>query len=533
VDGAAVGPGELAVRLRGWRLAAALSQEELAARAGLTAKAIGALERGERRRPYPHTVRALAEALALDEEDRAALAAAAAGAGTEHRPALPARIPDPGPGPGTSDAEPLPVPPAPLVGRQLEHDRAVAELRSGQFRLLTLTGPGGVGKTRLALEVARTLAGDFPGAVTVVELAPVPEARLVLPTVARAVGGLQLSGPAVTTLAAALGARRQLLLLDNLEHVLDVAGELAELLARCSGLHVLATSRAALRIRAEHAVPLDPLPVPATDDVADVAASPAVQVFLDRAVAAGSTVPLDRATAADVAAICRRLDGLPLALELAAAHARYLTPSALLSHLDRAVGSPRSRDLPARQRTVRATLDWSHGLLTHQEQVLLRRLSVLPGSFSLPAAVAVGGDDVDVLTALAGLVEQSLLAPSRAPSPGTARWSPSGSTRPRAWPSPAAAIWPPTVPPPSSPRWPRARTRDSADPTRPPGSIASPPSTPISARRWRVWSTPAASGRPPGWAPPPGSTGRCAATPRRASPGWSTWPTPRGPASRR
>ncbi|HSK55985.1 MAG TPA: helix-turn-helix domain-containing protein [Jiangellales bacterium] len=404
MDDTAAGPGELAVRLRRWRLAAALSQEELAARAGLTAKAIGALERGERRRPYPHTVRALADSLGLDEDDRAALAAAAAGSTVDTLRL--AQAPDP---------QPLPVPPAPLVGRQQEHDRAVAELRSGRVRLLTLTGPGGVGKTRLALEVARTMAGAFPRAVTVVELAPVPEWPLVLPTVARVMGGQHRAGPAVDSLAAALGARRHLLVLDNLEHVLDVAGNLADLLTRCPGLHVLATSRAALRVRAEHAVPLDPLPVPTDDDVAAVAASPAVQVFLDRAAAAGGTVVLDPGTAADVAAICRRLDGLPLALELAAAHARFLTPSALLGHLDQAVGSSRSRDLPARQRTVRATLDWSHGLLTHDEQVLLRRLSVLPGSFSLPAAVAVGGDDIDVLTSLSGLVEQSLLAPEPGP----------------------------------------------------------------------------------------------------------------------
>jgi predicted ATPase len=283
-------------------------------------------------------------------------------------------------------------------------------LRSGATRLLTLTGPGGVGKTSLALDVARILAAEFPDGVAVVELAPVREARLVLPTVARALGARQLAPPLGDSLAAVVGARRQLVVLDNVEHVLDAAADVADLLARCPELVVLATSRAALRVRAERDRPLDPLPVPAGADVATVAASPAARVFLDRARAAGREVPLTGATAADVAAICRRLDGLPLALELAAAHARFLSPAALLTRLDQAVASPRSRDLPERQRTVRATLDWSHDLLTLDEQVLLRRLAVFSGGFPLEAAQEVAGDGGDVVPALGGLVEQSLVA---------------------------------------------------------------------------------------------------------------------------
>jgi predicted ATPase/transcriptional regulator with XRE-family HTH domain len=420
VGDAEAGPGQLAVRLRRFREAAALTQEELAARAGLSGKAVGALERGERRRPYPHTVRALAEALGLGDDDRAALVAAASGPAEPTPaavPAVPAAVALEARTVTSTATQPFSAPVPALVGRSVEHERAVALLRRGEVRLLTLTGPGGVGKTRLALEVARTLAADLPGAVTVVELAPVADPALVLPAVARAVGGVQLAGPAVPSLAAALGDRQHLLVLDNLEHVLDVAGDVADLLARCPGLLVLATSRAALRVRAEQVLPLDPLPLPATDDVEAVGASPAVRMFLDRAAAAGATVDVTAGTAASLAAVARRLDGLPLALELAAAHARFLAPSALLEHLDQAVGSPRSRDLPERQRTVRATLDWSHGLLTGAEQVLLRRLSVLPGPFSLSAATAVAGADVDVLTALAGLVEQSLLVPVPAAEP--------------------------------------------------------------------------------------------------------------------
>ncbi len=396
------GPGPLAGLLRRWRERAALSQEELAARAGLTAKAVSALERGDRRRPYPNTVRALADALGLDDTDRTALAAAA-------RPGPPAEDP---PAPA---APALPLPSAPLIGREDELATVTGLLGSGRTRLLTLTGPGGVGKTTLALAAARALAGDFPDGVTLVELAPVREARLVLPALARALGGRQLTGPVADAVAARLGDRAHLVVLDNVEHVLDAAPEVAELLARCPGLAVLATSRAPLRVRAERELPLGPLPVPARPDAATVAASPAARLFLDRAAAAGRTVALDDA-AADVAAICRRLDGLPLALELAAAHARYLPPSALLGRLDDALGSARSRDLPERQRTMRAALDWSHDLLTAGEQALLRRLAVFAGGFDLDAARAVAGG-ADVVPELAGLVEQSLVVVVDGPGP--------------------------------------------------------------------------------------------------------------------
>ncbi|SNS22436.1 Predicted ATPase [Geodermatophilus saharensis] len=395
------GTGSLAGLLRRWRERAALSQEELAARAGLTAKAVSALERGERRRPYPHTLRALADALDLDDADRAALTAAARpGTGPEGPPAPPVPV--------------LPLPAAPLVGRDAELAEVTGLLRSGATRLLTLTGPGGVGKTTLALAAARALAPDFPDGVTLVELAPVREARLVLPELARALGGRQLAGDVADAVAARLGGRRHLVVLDNVEHVLDAAPDVAALLARCGGLAVLATSRAALRVRAERERPLGPLPVPERPDAATVAASPAARLFLDRAAAAGRTVALDDA-AADVAAICRRLDGLPLALELAAAHARYLPPSALLGRLDDALGAGRSRDLPERQRTMRAALDWSHELLTAGEQALLRRLAVFAGGFDLDAARAVAGG-ADVVPQLGGLVEQSLVVVEDGPA---------------------------------------------------------------------------------------------------------------------
>ncbi|MGY1747077.1 ATP-binding protein [Blastococcus sp. SYSU D00695] len=378
-------PGPLAERLRRLRERAALTQEELAERSGVTAKAISALERGERRRPYPHTLRALAEALGLDDAERADLAAAAGrGAPVERSAAVPAPV-------------------APLIGREREREELLRLLGDPGCRLVTVTGPGGVGKTSLALEAARSAPA---GAVAVVELAPVGEARLVAPTLARALGLRQSGAPLLDALAAHLGSRDQLVLLDNLEHVLDAAGDVAGLLARCPGLTVLATSRAPLRIRAEREFPLAPLAPPAGEDVRSVESSPAARVFLDRARAAGGAVVLTEAAARQVSAICRRLDGLPLALELAAAHARFLDPAALLARLDEAVGSPRSRDLPTRQRTIGATLDWSHALLTAAEQQLLRRLSVFAGGFTLAAAEHL---QADAVTVLGGLVEQSLV----------------------------------------------------------------------------------------------------------------------------
>ena len=392
--------GEFARQLRRLREAAALTQEELAERAGLTVNAVGALERGERRRPYPHTVRALAAALGLDEATRLTLAEAA-----RRRPKGTA-APTPG----------FARPTTPLLGRDAELSEVLSLVRTAGVRLLTLTGPGGVGKTRLATEVAVALANDFPAGVAVAELAAVREADLVLPTIGRALGFAQLDPRgALDAVAAHLSERSTLLVLDNMEHLLAVAADVATLLARCPGLVVLATSRAPLRVRLEQDYPLGPLAVPRAADATAVAASPAAQVFLDRARAAAPGLELTATTAAAVAAICRRLDGLPLALELAAAHARLLPPAALLDRLDSSLGLSRSRDLPERQRTMAATLDWSHDLLTHKEQRLLRQLSVFAGGFTLDAAEQVADDDGDLLEALAGLVEQSLVTPDPGP----------------------------------------------------------------------------------------------------------------------
>ncbi|WP_062464717.1 ATP-binding protein [Demequina soli] len=405
-DYTAEGVGAVLRRLRESR---ALTQEELAELSGITAKAIGALERGERRRPYPHTVRALAEGLGLTADERAVLVAA-----------VPARAEAaPAPDPDVVAATPL-VAGGDLIGREPERAELRALVADGHHRLVTLTGPGGIGKTRLALDVLASEAHRFDGGAVAVDLAPVRQAVHALPRIAAALGRPDLvAEDALGELARHLTGAPVLLVLDNLEQVAGVAPVLAELLARCRGLVVLATSRAALRIRVEFEYAVPPLPLPAATTIDAVTSSPAVRLLLDRAGAAARGLPRTPEDADALASIARRLDGIPLALELAASGLRLLTPTALAAMLGRVDLGGAPQDLPARHRTMGSVLDWSMDLLEPEEIALFARLSVFVGGFSLDAVDEVAGDAVSGGASswpmLATLVEQSLVMRADAP----------------------------------------------------------------------------------------------------------------------
>jgi predicted ATPase len=316
----------------------------------------------------------------------------------------------------------LPVPPTPIVDRRAETALVGDLLRDPSVHLVTLIGSGGIGKTRLAIEVAQRWTEAIPrGAESAwfVDLAQVRDPAAWVEVLADALGiRPEGSGAALEPIIERLQGRPALIVLDNFEHVLAAATELGRFLAACPELTVLVTSRAALRLREEHEVPLAPLDTPAAGmaDVEVVGQSPAVQLFVARAVAVRPGFVLTPGNAAAVAELCRRLDGIPLALELAAVQLRILTPKALLTRLgadlDHALDLTAGPvDLPDRQRTLRATIEWSYGLLSEVQRVLLARLSVFSGAWTLAASEAVGivDGDLDAVDILAALVAQSLV----------------------------------------------------------------------------------------------------------------------------
>jgi predicted ATPase len=295
----------------------------------------------------------------------------------------------------------LPVSTTSLVGRERAIDEVVALVGRADVRLVTLTGPGGVGKTRLAVAAGERLRDRFAAGTVFIPLGAVTRPELILAGVGRAVG-TDLAGASspADALAEQLGDARWLLILDNLEQVVQVASDLGELLARCAGLEIVATSRTVLGLRAEREYPVPPLALPdysAGRPVAELASSPAVALFVDRARAVRPGFTLTEGNAEAVAQICRRLEGLPLAIELAAARTRLLDPVALLRRLATSLDAlgTGAVDLPERQRTLRATVEWSTGLLDDAERFLLETTAVFADGWTIEAAAQVSGLDLD------------------------------------------------------------------------------------------------------------------------------------------
>jgi predicted ATPase/class 3 adenylate cyclase len=310
----------------------------------------------------------------------------------------------------------LPVQPTPFLGREEQVARVVDLLSRDDVRLLTITGAGGVGKTRLALQAAADLLDAFPDGAWLVDLSVLNDPTLVPSAIAGALGVREEGSGLIDRLGGVLRGKRLLLVLDNFDRVIDAGQTVSDLLAHARGLKVLVTSRTPLHIYGEREYPLPPLLLPDPAQLPPLerlSQYESVRLFIERAQAVKPDFELTTANAAAVAEICHRLDGLPLAIELAAAYVRLLSPHALLLRLERRVPllTRGARDVPARQQTMRNAIAWSHDLLTEEEQIHFRRLAVFSGGCTLEAAEAVVNQEGtrDVFAGIAALVDTSLL----------------------------------------------------------------------------------------------------------------------------
>jgi predicted ATPase/DNA-binding XRE family transcriptional regulator len=378
----------LARMLRRNRDALGLTQEELAERAGISSRAVSDIERGRRRLIYRDTAKRLTKALQLGPEESAEFEAAARGRAAQAF--------------DVTDWGTARVPLTRLIGREMEVARIVDLLLKADARLISLVGPGGVGKTRLALEVCGLIRNAFEDGVCFVPLGDIRDARLVLPAIATTLKARSAGDRLTSAVAAHLRGKHLLLVLDTFEHVLETAPDIAEIIILSPSVRLLATSRSPLRIRGEQQFTVSPL-----------SSGAAFTLFAERAQAVSDS-QLPEVSRPVVQEICERVQGVPLAIELAAARARHLPPTEILSHLKRRfsilTGGP--VDLPARQQTMAATVAWSYDLLGSTERRLLEALSVFAGGWSLESGVAVCGQEAnggELLETLSRLVDSSLV----------------------------------------------------------------------------------------------------------------------------
>ncbi|MFN2561917.1 MAG: helix-turn-helix domain-containing protein [Jatrophihabitans sp.] len=401
--------------VRGFRVAARLTQADLADLAGISERAVSDIERGLRTRVYPVTARSLADALHLVGDQRTWFERSARGR------RLRSRLEE------AQDAEWAAMRRDSLIGRTAEVDQALSTLQSSEWRLATLTGPGGVGKSRVAAEVC---ASSPEARVLWIQLADFDDADAVRPAIARSAGRPADASPGV--IRAALDSEPTLLVLDTFERVLAAADEVARLADATGELRLLVTSRSPLRVRGEREIPIGPLPH-----------GPAADLFRRRAVAAGANLA-DSAEAA-VAEVVAAVSGLPLAIELAAAQLRHLPLPALASELAQPleVLSGGARELPARQRTMRATIKWSFDLLSPEDRALFVRLSRFAGPWTLDDAQTVAAGTRsrgDILAGVARLCQHALVQPDeRGAAGGAGRWRLLDPVREFAWEACVAA----------------------------------------------------------------------------------------------